>query len=46
MIPYITDLSKISRCAISVYANAGLPNEFGEYKDTPDDMKYGYEELS
>lgn len=35
---YIQTLSNISDCYISAYPNAGLPNEFGEYDETPSDM--------
>lgn len=38
MLPFIKQLSAIAPCYISVYPNAGLPNEFGEYEQTPDDM--------
>ena len=38
MRPHIEALSKISDCYISAYPNAGLPNEFGEYDQTPNDM--------
>ena len=37
--PYIQTLSKISNCLISAYPNAGLPNELGEYDQSPDEMK-------
>ena len=46
MIPYIEELSQIASCGISVYANAGLPNEFGEYNATPTDMAKGYKYLA
>ena len=36
--PYIEELAKISEAWVSVHPNAGLPNEFGEYDDTPDHM--------
>ncbi len=38
MRPYIQELSEISDCYISAYPNAGLPNEFGEYDQTPVQM--------
>ena len=38
MLPFIKQLSAIAPCYISAYPNAGLPNEFGEYEQTPDDM--------
>jgi len=34
--PYIAELSKISDTNISLYPNAGLPNAFGEYDETPE----------
>ena len=46
LIPYIEDLSKIADCRISVYANAGLPNAFGEYEETPENMAKGYKYLA
>lgn len=33
--PYIQELSKISDTYVSIHANAGLPNAFGEYDETP-----------
>jgi 5-methyltetrahydrofolate--homocysteine methyltransferase len=38
MRPYIEILSKESPFHISVYPNAGLPNEFGQYDETPQHM--------
>jgi 5-methyltetrahydrofolate--homocysteine methyltransferase len=38
MRPYLATLSRIADCAVSCYPNAGLPNEFGEYDETPHDM--------
>ncbi len=38
MRPYIEVLSKESPFNISVYPNAGLPNEFGQYDETPAHM--------
>jgi 5-methyltetrahydrofolate--homocysteine methyltransferase len=35
---YIEELSRISDVSISAYPNAGLPNEFGEYEETPEMM--------
>ncbi len=46
MIPYIEELSKYSRFGISLYANAGLPNAFGKYDQTPESMAKGYVELA
>lgn len=36
--PYLQTLSKHSDLFISAYPNAGLPNEFGEYDQTPERM--------
>ena len=36
MRPFIEELSRIADCFVSVYPNAGLPNAFGEYEETPD----------
>src|SRR5215212_2883222 len=35
---YVEELCRISDVHISAYPNAGLPNEFGEYEETPDMM--------
>ena len=35
MRPYLAELSRIAPCYTSVYPNAGLPNSFGEYDETP-----------
>ena len=36
--PYIAELSRVADTRVSAYPNAGLPNEFGEYDETPADM--------
>ncbi|MCL4109233.1 UNVERIFIED_CONTAM: hypothetical protein GTU68_063001 [Idotea baltica] len=38
MRPYIQDLGKASDCFVSAYPNAGLPNEFGEYDQSAEEM--------
>ena len=38
MRPFIEELSGIAECFVSIYPNAGLPNAFGEYDDTPAHM--------
>lgn len=38
MRPYIQELSKISPTFVSLYPNAGLPNEFGGYDETAAQM--------
>ncbi|MCB9667305.1 MAG: methionine synthase [Myxococcales bacterium] len=35
MRPYIAELSRLATCYISCYPNAGMPNAFGEYEETP-----------
>lgn len=35
MRPYIEEISKLADCFVSLYPNAGLPNEFGGYDETP-----------
>ncbi len=39
MRPHIEALSDIADCFISAYPNAGLPNEFGEYDQEPEEMR-------
>ncbi len=36
--PYVEILSNIADCYVSAHPNAGLPNEFGEYDETPEEM--------
>jgi 5-methyltetrahydrofolate--homocysteine methyltransferase len=36
--PWIRNLASIADCPIILYPNAGLPNELGEYDDTPEHM--------
>lgn len=38
MRPYVAELARIADCFVSCYPNAGLPNAFGEYDETPDAM--------
>ncbi|MBI2271547.1 MAG: methionine synthase [Bacteroidetes bacterium] len=38
MRPYLEELSEKAPFYISAYPNAGLPNQFGEYDETPHDM--------
>ena len=35
---YIEELSSIADTHVSAHPNAGLPNEFGEYDETPEQM--------
>ncbi|TKB49393.1 methionine synthase [Ferrimonas sediminicola] len=36
--PYVEELARISEFPVSAHPNAGLPNEFGEYDETPEQM--------
>ncbi|HLF30686.1 MAG TPA: methionine synthase [Xanthomonadales bacterium] len=36
--PWIRALSRVADCPLILYPNAGLPNELGEYDDTPGHM--------
>jgi len=36
MRPYVAELSRIASCLTSAHPNAGLPNAFGGYDETPD----------
>lgn len=38
MKPYLDVVSKNTHFNVSAHPNAGLPNEFGEYDETPEDM--------
>jgi 5-methyltetrahydrofolate--homocysteine methyltransferase len=38
MRPYVEELASIAECYVTCYPNAGLPNAFGGYDETPDDM--------
>lgn len=38
MAPYMEELARTVPVAVSCYPNAGLPNEFGEYDESPQDM--------
>jgi 5-methyltetrahydrofolate--homocysteine methyltransferase len=35
---YAQEMSRVSECFVSAHPNAGLPNEFGEYDLTPEQM--------
>ncbi|MDY6919926.1 MAG: methionine synthase [Pseudomonadota bacterium] len=36
--PYVEELSRVAECRVSAHPNAGLPNEFGAYDQTPEEM--------
>jgi 5-methyltetrahydrofolate--homocysteine methyltransferase len=35
MKPYLAELARVADCLVSVYPNAGLPNEMGQYDESP-----------
>ncbi len=39
MLPHLQAISQIAECRVSAYPNAGLPNELGEYDQSPEEMK-------
>ncbi|MGI9248475.1 MAG: methionine synthase, partial [Woeseiaceae bacterium] len=36
--PYVEELARVADTRVSAHPNAGLPNEFGEYDETPGEM--------
>ena len=38
IVSHVEEMARHAACAISVHPNAGLPNEIGEYDDTPANM--------
>ena len=38
ILPFLREVSEKSGCFVSVHPNAGLPNRFGEYDETPETM--------
>ena len=40
MRPYLEELSNKAPFYVSAYPNAGLPNQFGEYDETPESMSH------
>ncbi len=44
MRPFVADLARVADCALSAYPNAGLPNAFGGYDETPSSMSKHLEE--
>jgi len=44
--PFVREMSKTAECFISVHPNAGLPNELGEYTQTPAIMAEQLEEMA
>lgn len=35
---HIKDLTRVAECLVTAHPNAGLPNEFGEYDQSPEEM--------
>ncbi|XP_077522805.1 methionine synthase-like isoform X2 [Amblyomma americanum] len=46
MRPYLKDLSLFTDAYVLCYPNAGLPNEFGEYDETPEEMAASIKEFA
>ena len=44
--PYLAELARVADTFVSCYPNAGLPNAFGEYDETPDQMATIMEEFA
>jgi 5-methyltetrahydrofolate--homocysteine methyltransferase len=38
MRPFIEEIAELANVFVSIYPNAGLPNEFGEYDESPQQM--------
>jgi 5-methyltetrahydrofolate--homocysteine methyltransferase len=36
--PAVAEIAALAECHVSAYPNAGLPNEMGEYDETPEEM--------
>jgi 5-methyltetrahydrofolate--homocysteine methyltransferase len=36
--PAVAEIATLAECYVSAYPNAGLPNEMGEYDETPEEM--------
>lgn len=36
--PYLKEMSRVAECFVSAHPNAGLPNEFGEYDQSANEM--------
>ncbi len=44
--PYIEELATLADCYVCAYPNAGLPNAFGEYEETPQETAAILEEFA
>ena len=38
MRPFVEELARVAECFVTCYPNAGLPNAFGGYDESPEDM--------
>ena len=38
IVRYVEEVARLADCAVSVHPNAGLPNEMGQYDDSPENM--------
>ena len=45
MRPFLEELAKVATVPVSAYPNAGLPNEFGEYDETPREFAEAIEDF-
>lgn len=45
MRPHLESIAQIADCFVSAYPNAGLPNEFGQYDESPEQMGAQVEEF-
>jgi 5-methyltetrahydrofolate--homocysteine methyltransferase len=43
---YVQELARVANCYVSAHPNAGLPNEFGEYDQEPEEMAPIIEEFA
>ncbi len=46
MRPFIEEVADVAECYVSCYPNAGLPNEFGEYDESPEHMAHVIEDFA
>ena len=44
--PHMRELSRVAELPVSVHPNAGLPNELGEYTETPEEMAATLESMA
>ncbi len=44
--PYLEELSRKAPFFVSVHPNAGLPNQFGEYDESPEEMRHQVAEFT